>query len=86
MSSFINLPAKIVSILEGNISPREIALGVCLGAFLGFIPLNGPMALLLAIFFFLFRINRAATLLTLPIFVSVPAAPPNSTTSRRFLS
>ncbi|MCX5665802.1 MAG: DUF2062 domain-containing protein [Candidatus Omnitrophica bacterium] len=68
MFSIINLPAKIVSIVEGNISPREIAAGVCLGAFLGFIPLNGPMALLLAVFFFLFRINRVATLFTLPIF------------------
>jgi len=70
MLGFVNLPAKIVSIVEGNISPREIAAGVCLGAFLGFIPLNGPMALLLAMFFFLFRINRVATLLTLPIFKS----------------
>ena len=68
MLSFISLPAKIISIVEGNISPREIAAGVCLGAFLGFIPLNGPMALLLVIFFFVFRINRIATLLTLPIF------------------
>ncbi len=68
MLSFVNLPAKIISIVEGNISPREIAAGVCLGAFLGFIPLNGPMALLLAVFFFLFRINRVATLLTLPVF------------------
>ncbi|MDP2929836.1 MAG: DUF2062 domain-containing protein [Candidatus Omnitrophota bacterium] len=71
MLSFVNLPAKLVNIVEGNISPREIALGVCFGAFLGFIPLNGPMALLLAIFFFLFRINRIATLLTLPVFKSV---------------
>lgn len=68
MLSFVSLPAKIVSIIEGNISPREIAFGVCLGAFLGFIPLNGPMALLLSIFFFVFRINRVATILTLPIF------------------
>ncbi|MDO8535571.1 MAG: DUF2062 domain-containing protein [Candidatus Omnitrophota bacterium] len=71
MLSFINLPAKIISIVEGNISPREIAAGVCLGAFLGFIPLNGPMALLLAVFFFLFRVNRVATLLTLPLFKTV---------------
>lgn len=64
----VSLPAKIISILEGNISPREIAAGVCLGVFLGFIPLNGPMAFLLAIFFFVFKVNRTATLLTLPIF------------------
>lgn len=71
MLGLLNLPAKIISIVEGNISPREIAAGVCLGAFLGFIPLNGPMALLLAIFFFFFRINRVATLLTLPVFKAV---------------
>lgn len=68
MLGFLNLPAKIVSIIEGNISPREIAFGVCLGVFMGFIPLNGPMALLLAVFFFVFRINRVSTLLALPVF------------------
>lgn len=68
MFFLVNLPAKLISIVEGNISPREIAAGVCLGAFLGFIPLNGPMALLLALFFFFLRINRVATLLTLPLF------------------
>lgn len=68
MLGFLNIPAKIVGILEANISPKEIAAGVCLGIFLGFIPLNGPMALLLAAFFFAFRINRVATLLTLPLF------------------
>ncbi len=68
MLGLLNIPAKIIGILEANISPREIAVGVCLGAFLGLIPLNGPMALLLAVFFLVFRINRIATLLTLPLF------------------
>ena len=54
MLGLLNIPAKFISIVEGNISPREIALGGCLGAFLDFIPLNGPMAFLLAIFFFSF--------------------------------
>jgi len=45
-----------------------VARGVCLGLFLGFIPLNGPMALLLFIFFFLFNINRSSTAVTLPLF------------------
>lgn len=65
---FLNLPAKMIGILGANISSREIALGVCLGMFLGFTPLNGTTALLLAVFFFVFRINRMATLLTLPLF------------------
>jgi uncharacterized protein (TIGR03546 family) len=68
MFSFINIPARILGILELNISPREVAGGVCLGMFLGFIPLNGPMALILFIFFFLFRINRFSTAITLPLF------------------
>lgn len=65
---FLNLPAKIIGILEARITPREIAMGVCLGMFLGFVPLNGTTAILLALFFFVFKINRMATLLTLPIF------------------
>jgi len=68
MLSFLNLPAKVIGILEANITPREIALGVCLGMFLGFTPLNGTTALLLTLFFFIFKINRMATLLTLPVF------------------
>ena len=68
MLSFLNLPAKIIGILEANITPREIALGVCLGMFLGFTPLNGTTALVLALFFFIFKINRMSTLLTLPVF------------------
>lgn len=68
MFSFINIPARILSILELNISPGEVAGGVCLGMFLGFIPLNGPMALMLFILFFLFKINRFSTAITLPLF------------------
>ena len=68
MFSFINIPARILAILELNISPAEVAGGVCLAMFLGFIPLNGPMALLLLIFFFLFKINRLSTVIILPLF------------------
>lgn len=68
MFSFVNIPARILSILQLNISPAEVAGGVCLGMFLGFIPLNGPMALLLLIFFFLFKVNRFSTAITLPLF------------------
>lgn len=68
MFSFINLPAKILRLLEGNISPEEIAAGVCLGMFLGFTPLNGPMAILLLVFFLFFKLNRLSTILVLPLF------------------
>lgn len=68
MLSFINLPARVIGLLESNVSPREIAAGVCLGLFLGFTPFNGPMALLFVLFFFIFKLNRVSTLLTLPLF------------------
>jgi len=68
MLKFLNLPVTMLNIVEGNISDREIAFGVCLGMFMGLIPLNGSMALLLTVIFFVFRVNRAATLLTLPVF------------------
>lgn len=68
MFAFINLPLKIINFLKANVSPRETAAGVCLGMFLGFVPLNGPTALLLAVFFFIFKFNRISTLLVLPIF------------------
>lgn len=68
MFSYVNIPARILAILELNISPAEVSGGVCLGMFLGFIPLNGPMALMLFIFFFLFRVNRFSTVITLPLF------------------
>jgi len=68
MFSFVDIPARIVTLLELNITPAQVAKGVCLGLFLGFIPLNGPMALLLFLFFFLFKINRLSTAITLPLF------------------
>ncbi len=69
MFSFINIPARILAILELNISPAQVAGGVCLGMFLGFIPLNrAPIAILLFLFFFITKINRFSTALTLPLF------------------
>jgi uncharacterized protein (TIGR03546 family) len=68
MFSFVNIPARVLSVLLLNITPAEVAGGVCLGMFLGFIPLNGPMALVLLVFFLLVRINRFTTTITLPLF------------------
>jgi uncharacterized protein (TIGR03546 family) len=82
MFSFINIPARILNFLEFNITPGEIAGGVCLGMFLGFIPLNGPMALLLFIFFFVFKINRFSTAITLPLFKLLYALGASALTDR----
>lgn len=68
MLFFLTLPAKIVRLFDSNSSPSEVAAGVCLGMFLGFIPLNGPMAILLFVCFFVFKINRLAAMLVLPLF------------------
>lgn len=68
MIPFLNLPAKIIRLFDSNTSPDEVAAGVCLGMFFGFIPLNGPMAILLFVCFLLFKINRLAAMLILPLF------------------
>lgn len=68
MLPFVNLPVKIVKLFTTNVSESEVAAGVVMGMFLGFIPLNGPMAILLFALFFLFKINRLASILVLPVF------------------
>ena len=68
MIPFLNLPVKIVKLFTSNVSESEVAAGVCLGMFMGFIPLNGSMAILLFVCFFVFKINRLAAMLVLPVF------------------
>ncbi|KJJ83768.1 hypothetical protein OMAG_002355 [Candidatus Omnitrophus magneticus] len=68
MLFFLNFPVKIIQLLESNTTPGEIASGVCFGLLLGFMPLNGPMAIVLFLCFFLFKINRLTAMLTLPLF------------------
>ncbi|MCX5705689.1 MAG: DUF2062 domain-containing protein [Candidatus Omnitrophica bacterium] len=68
MYQFVNIPARVLSILQLYITPGQVARGVCLGLFLGFIPFNGPMAGLLFIFFLIFKVNRFSTVIVLPLF------------------
>ncbi|MGB2630167.1 MAG: TIGR03546 family protein [Candidatus Omnitrophota bacterium] len=68
MIPFINLPVKIVKLFTSNVSPSEVAAGVCLGLFIGFVPMNGPITLFLFICLFLFKVNRLASMLALPVF------------------
>lgn len=68
MIPIISLPARIIRLLESNVSAGEIAAGVCLGMFLGFTPLNGPMVILLVLFFLFFKLNRLSVILALPVF------------------
>ena len=68
MLSFIIQPLKVIKLLESGVSAREVAAGVCLAMFLGFTPLNGPLTILLVIFFFVFKLDKIITVLTLPLF------------------
>lgn len=69
MFSFTKIPAQFLSFLLGlRITSNEVALGVCLGMFFGFVPLNKVMALFLLLLFMVIRLNRLATLITLPFF------------------
>lgn len=58
---------NLIRALQSNVSPAEIASGAALALFFGFTPLNHPHAILLVLCFFFFKINRAATLLLLPL-------------------
>lgn len=68
MLTIFNFPKKLIKLLSSNVSPGEVASGFCLGMFFGFIPLNGPMAIFLFIGFFVFKINRLAVALVIPLF------------------
>jgi len=68
MLFLINLPVKIVKMFTSNVSASEIALGVCLGMFIGFVPINGPITLFLLVCLFVFKINRLASILVVPLF------------------
>jgi uncharacterized protein (TIGR03546 family) len=69
MLSFVRIPAQIVSFLLGlQISAAEVAGGVCLAMFMGFVPFNGAMTVFLFILFFFLRINRLSTMLMFPFF------------------
>jgi len=69
MFSFVKIPARFLGFLLGlNITANEVALGVCLGMFFGFVPFNKVMALFLLLLFMVIRLNRLSTLLVLPFF------------------
>ncbi len=53
--------------LQSNASPAEVALGGVLSLYIGFTPWSGSHQLFLFLLFFLLKINRAATLLLLPL-------------------
>lgn len=69
MFSFVKIPAQLLRFFLGlRITPPEVAFGVCLGLFMGFVPLNNAIAIFLLLLFIAIRLNRLTTLLTLPLF------------------
>lgn len=53
---------KILQLLKSNATPREIALGLAIGVFVGLSPLVGLHAVLGVAFAFIFRANKLAAL------------------------
>ena len=63
IKSVINL----VMALQSNSSPGEIAAGVVLGLFVGLTPMSGTHLLVFALLFFFLKIQKGATVLTVPV-------------------
>ncbi|MGH7197850.1 MAG: TIGR03546 family protein [Candidatus Omnitrophota bacterium] len=53
--------------LQSNASPAEVASGAVLSLYIGFTPWTGSHQLFLFLLFFFLKVNRAATLLLLPL-------------------
>jgi len=51
--------AKLFNILNGEISPRQIAAGFALGVWIGLLPLNGLMPTVLLLLAFVINVNLA---------------------------
>jgi len=83
MLSFVKIPASFLRFILGlNITGNEVALGVCLGMFLGFVPFNNAMALFLVLLFVVIRLNRLSALIVLPFFKFIYIAGLSNLTGR----
>lgn len=58
----------LATALQSNTSPGQIAAGVVLGLFIGFTPMSGTHLLIFGLLFFFLKIQKGATLLTVPLF------------------
>ena len=59
---------KLIRTLQSNANPHEVAAGGALGLYFGFTPLNHTHVIFLILAFIFFKINRAATILLLPLY------------------
>lgn len=58
---------RLIKALQSNTSPVEVASGAVLSLYIGLTPLNGTHQVFLFLLFFFLKINRAATVLLLPL-------------------
>ena len=64
----LKLLGKLVKALKSEDSPRQMAWGFAIGAFLGFMPLNTLFTLFTFLAIFLLRINFASAMLAFGLF------------------
>jgi len=58
---------KVIKSLQSNTSPSELASGAVMALYFGLTPLNHTHVIFLVLCFFLFKINRAVTMILLPL-------------------
>lgn len=68
MLLIIKFLAKIVSILNGEISPKQIAAGFALGVWIGLLPVRGLMPIVLLLLSFVLNVNLAILFVAAGIF------------------
>ncbi|MFT5207594.1 MAG: hypothetical protein ACI9CF_001350 [Candidatus Omnitrophota bacterium] len=58
---------KLIQALQGNVNPKEIAAGAAYSLYLGLVPWESTHIIILFLLLFVFKINRAAALVLLPL-------------------
>ncbi len=58
---------KLIRALQGNVNPKEIAAGAAYSLYLGLVPWQSTHIIILILLLFVFKINRAASLVLLPL-------------------
>jgi uncharacterized protein (TIGR03546 family) len=64
---------SIMGILQSEDSPWQVAGGVMLGCFFGFLPVNTPQSTLLFLLIMFFNVNNGAALVSAALFAAVAA-------------
>lgn len=64
----LKLFGKLIKALKSGESPRQMAWGFALGAFLGFMPLNTLFTIIFFLILFLFKINFASAMLSFAVY------------------